>query len=143
MEEAVPASYFSRGAAPAAPSALPASAEAAPAAAPEPAPAAPSTQAAPETAPPARARSEAARPYDLPVTQLSELIESAGLQWVQSDPDRVAAAQQAIAAEPLPQRTPRERAPLPVLDEGPLILVETRQDLRQLAMPFDAASDTP
>lgn len=140
MEEAVPASYFSRGAAPAAASAPPASAKAAPAAAPEPAPAAPSTQAAPETAPPARAKPEAARPYDLPVTQLSELIESAGLQWVQSDPDRVAAAQQAIAAEPPPQRTPRERAPLPVLDEGPLILVETRQDLRQAAMPFDNAS---
>ena len=143
LEEAVPASYFSRGAALAAPSALPASAEAAPAAAPEPAPAAPSTQAAPETAPPARAKPEAAQPYDLPVAQLSGLIESAGLQWVQSDPGRVAAAQQAIAAEPPQQRTPRERTPLPVLDEGPLILVETRQDLRQLAMPFDAASDTP
>jgi hypothetical protein len=27
-----------------------------------------------------------------------------------------------------------------VLDEGPLILVETRRDLQQLAMPFEATT---
>jgi len=32
---------------------------------------------------------------------------------------------------------PRERPALVVVDEGPLILVETKRDLGQIAMPFD------
>jgi ribonuclease E len=50
----------------------------------------------------------------------------------------VAQIQAAIAAEPKPIHVPRERPPLVVLDEGPLILVETKKDLGQVKMPFDA-----
>jgi ribonuclease E len=31
---------------------------------------------------------------------------------------------------------PRERPPLPQLEEGPLVLVETKRDLRNLQLPF-------
>jgi ribonuclease E len=31
---------------------------------------------------------------------------------------------------------PRERAPLAVISEGPLVLVETRKDLSTLKVPF-------
>jgi ribonuclease E len=51
------------------------------------------------------------------------------LEWVNSDADRIAAAQAAIAAEPKPVHVPRERSPVVVMDEGPLVLVETRKDL--------------
>ncbi len=75
--------------------------------------------------------------YTLPVTDLEQLAQTSSLEWVQSNPARVAEAQAAIAAEPRPVHVPRERPPLVVLDEGPLILVETRRDLQQLAMPFE------
>jgi ribonuclease E len=45
--------------------------------------------------------------------------------------------QAAIAAEPKPVHVPREPKPAPVLDEGPLVLVETRKDLRDMALPFE------
>jgi ribonuclease E len=32
---------------------------------------------------------------------------------------------------------PRERAPAVVLDDGPLILVETKRDLRNMTLPFE------
>jgi hypothetical protein len=54
--------------------------------------------------------------------------------------ERVAQVQAAIAAEPRPIHVPRERPPTVVFDEGPLILVETRKDLRQMSMPFDPPS---
>jgi len=34
---------------------------------------------------------------------------------------------------------PRERPPVVQLDEGPLILVETRRDLAELKLPFESA----
>jgi ribonuclease E len=68
---------------------------------------------------------------------LNALAHQSGLQWVHSNPERVAQVQAAIAAEPRPIHVPRERPPIVVVDEGPLILVETRKDLRQMAMPFD------
>ena len=55
-----------------------------------------------------------------------------------TDAERLAAVQAAIAAEPQPVHIPRERPPMVVLDEGPLVLVETRRDLRDLTLPFDA-----
>ncbi len=78
--------------------------------------------------------------YDLPLQDLNALAQQSGLQWVHSNPDRVAQVQAAIAAEPRPIHVPRERPPTVVLDEGPLILVETRKDLRQMSMPFDPPS---
>jgi ribonuclease E len=75
--------------------------------------------------------------YDLPLQDLNALAHQSGLEWVNSNPERVAQVQAAIAAEPRPIHVPRERPPVVVVDEGPLILVETRKDLRQMAMPFD------
>jgi len=68
---------------------------------------------------------------------MQQIAQSSGLQWVQSDADKVAAVQAAIAAEPHPIHVPRERPPVVVLDEGPLVLVETRRDLRDLHLPFE------
>ncbi|MGE0330181.1 MAG: ribonuclease E/G [Ramlibacter sp.] len=75
--------------------------------------------------------------FELPVDELARIAESSGLQWVNSDAARIAAAQAAIAAEPKPVHVPRERPPVVVLDEGPLVLVETRRDLRELTLPFE------
>jgi hypothetical protein len=37
-----------------------------------------------------------------------------------------------------PVHVPRERPPVVVVDEGPLVLVETRKDLGQVTLPFEA-----
>ena len=91
-----------------------------------------------KSAAPARAAMPRIGQYALPVAELEGLAQASSLEWVQSNPGRVAEVQAAIAAEPKPVHVPRERPPLVVLDEGPLILVETRRDLQQLAMPFEA-----
>ena len=70
--------------------------------------------------------------FDLPVQQLVEMSKSSGLEWVNSNPERVAHVQMIIASEPKPVHVPRERPPVVQLDEGPLILVETRKDLSNL-----------
>ena len=98
----------------------------------------PSTAAAPAAATTATAISmPKVGSYDLPLAQLQDVAQSSGLQWVNSNPERVAQIQAAIAAEPRPPHVPRERAAPVVLDEGPLILVETKRDLGQLHMPFE------
>jgi ribonuclease E len=56
---------------------------------------------------------------------------------VNSDTDKVRAVQAAMAAEPKPVHVPREPNPPVVLDEGPLVLVETRRDLSQMKLPFE------
>ena len=73
----------------------------------------------------------------LAVDELARMAQAAGLQWIQSDTDKVAQVQAAIAAEPAPVRVPREPRPVPVIDQGPLVLVETRRDLRDLKLPFE------
>jgi ribonuclease E len=76
--------------------------------------------------------------FQLKVDQLAAIAEQAGLQWIQSDTDKVAQVQAAIAAEPKPVHVPRDPKPVAVVDEGPLVLVETRRDLREMKLPFDA-----
>ncbi|HEY1128778.1 MAG TPA: ribonuclease E/G, partial [Roseateles sp.] len=76
--------------------------------------------------------------FKLPMNELQAIAEGAGLQWVNSDADKIAAAQAAIAAEPTPAALGREPAPVVVVDEGPLVLVETRKDLSQVKLPFEA-----
>jgi ribonuclease E len=76
-------------------------------------------------------------PFVLPTQELAELARGAGLEWVSSDADKVRAAQEAIANEPQPIRVPRERPPVASVDEGPLVLVETRKDLSQIRLPFE------
>lgn len=85
----------------------------------------------------AAAQPAPASTYHLPIEQLSALAQAAGLQWVQSDAEKIAAVQAAIAAEPAPIRIPRERPAPVVLDDAPLILVETRKDLADLRLPFE------
>ncbi len=46
--------------------------------------------------------------FQLPVDELNRIAESSGLQWVNSDAEKIAAAQAAIAAEPRPVHVPRE-----------------------------------
>lgn len=89
--------------------------------------------------PPQAAAPIVVEPFVLPVADLNTVAETAGLQWVNSDADKVAAVQAAIAAEPKPVHVARERPPAVVVDEGPLVLVETRKDLSQIKLPFDAA----
>ncbi len=79
--------------------------------------------------------------YTLPLASLQQLARDAGLEWVNSDADKVAAVQAAIAAEPKPVRIPRERPPVVVLDEGPLVLVETRKDLSAMVLPFEESAN--
>ena len=85
---------------------------------------------APRTAPPVPH-------FELPTHELEQLADGAGLQWVQSDADKVRSVQQAIAAEPQPAHVPRERKAVVLPDDGPLVLVETRKDLSQLGLPFE------
>lgn len=75
--------------------------------------------------------------YQLPTEALVEVAMGSGLQWVNSDAAKIAAVQAAIAAEPKPLHVPRERPAPVVLDDRPLVLVETRRDLRDLKLPFE------
>jgi ribonuclease E len=78
---------------------------------------------------PARTGMPRVQAFSLPVADMQAVAQQSGLEWVNSNPERIAAVQAAIAAEPKPVHIPRERPPVVVLDEGPLILVETRKDL--------------
>jgi ribonuclease E len=80
-----------------------------------------------------------AEPYRLPITELNAVAASAGLEWVHSDAQKVQAVQAEIAATPAPARVPRAPKPPVVVDDGPLILVETKKDLAQIRLPFDTA----
>ncbi len=75
--------------------------------------------------------------FVLPVEELSQVAQASGLSWVNSDAEKIKAIQAVIAAQPQPIHVPREPAPRVVLDEGPLVLVETRRDLRNLTLPFE------
>lgn len=108
------------------------------AAAPPPAPTAATAQAA-AAVPQARGLPRVQR-FDLPLDALKEIANSAGLQWINSDSDKVQEVQRLIAAEPRPVHVPRERPPAVVIDEGPLVLVETRRDLAELKLPIDSAA---
>jgi ribonuclease E len=126
---------------------MPTTAWTAPAAAPEPRPTAspilaPSQPIVVPAAPvgasvPASVPVRHAKPYRLPIDQLNAVASAAGLEWVHSDGGKVRAAQDAIAAEPKPVHVPREPKPAVAVDDGPLILVETKKDLAQIKLPFD------
>jgi ribonuclease E len=96
---------------------------------------APAPVAAPVAAPVVAAAPAAA--FVLPVTELVNVAEGSGLQWVHSDSSKVAAAQAALTDEPAPARVPRERPPVAAPDNGPLVLVETRRDLNDVKLPFE------
>ncbi|MGA0007401.1 MAG: ribonuclease E/G, partial [Burkholderiaceae bacterium] len=83
------------------------------------------------------------QPYQLSVSDLEAVASQSGLIWVNSDAEKIAKVQAAIAAEPTPIHVPRERVPAAVVDHGPLILVETKRDLSQMQMPFDSQASNP
>ncbi len=84
--------------------------------------------------------------FVLPIDSLQSVAESAGLQWVNSDVAKIRAVQATMASEPAAAHVPRERKAAAVIDEGPLVLIETRKDLSQIKLPFETAqggSPTP
>ena len=89
---------------------------------------------------PVRAGLPKVQTFELPIAELARIAEGSGLQWVNSDAEKIAAVQAAIAAEPKPIRVPRERPPIAIVDEGPLVLVETRRDLGEMRLPFEQSS---
>ena len=78
--------------------------------------------------------------YALPVSDLAQVATTSGLQWVGSDAAKIAAAQASIAAElaNAPVHVPRERPPAVVVEAASLVLVETKRDLRDMQLPFEA-----
>ena len=100
-----------------------------------PASAAPATAAIPKVAPaPSMPRAE---PFVLPVNDLIQLADQSGLIWVHSDTGKVAEVQSLIAAEPRAAHVPREPVAPVQIDEGPLVLVETRRDLAEMRLPVE------
>lgn len=87
----------------------------------------------------AEAEAEAEPAFELPVDSLAAMAQSAGLQWVNSDAEKIRAVQAALDSEAAPARVPRERKPVAPVDDGPLVLVETRKDLSQYKLPFEKA----
>jgi ribonuclease E len=81
----------------------------------------------------------AAAPYHLPTETLAAIASQAGLQWVNSDTEKIRAVQEAMANEPRPIQAPRQPKPRAVADDGPLVLVETKKDLSQIKLPFDGS----
>ncbi|MGE0347826.1 Rne/Rng family ribonuclease [Hydrogenophaga sp.] len=101
-----------------------------------PAPRAPERAAAPVATEPPRGLPRV-QPFSLPVDEMNQVAQASGLEWVNSNAEKVAQAQAAIAAEPRPIHVPREPKPPVVLDDGPLVLVETRKDLSDMKLPFE------
>ena len=91
------------------------------------------------SAPPPPPVTEAAQidAYVLPTASLISIAEGVGLEWVNSDADKILAVHAAMAAEPPPARIPRPPKPPVMLEDGPLVLVETRKDLSQMKLPFE------
>ncbi len=110
---------------------------AAPAPRPAPTPVARSNAPAPAEAPVARSLPKV-QPFTVSIEELNQVAQASGLEWINSDADKVAQVQAAIAAEPKPIHVPREIKPVVLPDDGPLVLVETRKDLRNMPLPFEA-----
>ena len=125
--------------APRAPAPAVAAAAVTPVAAPAPAPAPVAAPAPVPVAAPAPVASGMPRvqTFLLPEEQMHQVAQNSGLQWVNSDADKIAAVQAAIAAESRPVHVPRVRPPVAAMDDGPLMLVETRRDLNELQLPFE------
>ena len=75
--------------------------------------------------------------YDLPLQDLTQVAQASGLQWVNSDAGKIAEVNAAMALEIKPVHVPRERVVAAVSTEAPLVLVETKRDLREMPLPFE------
>lgn len=98
---------------------------------------------APAPAPVAPPPAIAAASYRLPTDSLAEIANGAGLQWVNSNAEKMRAVQDAMANEPKPIHVPRAPKPRAMVDDGPLVLVETMKDLSQIRLPFDNGKTGP
>jgi len=96
---------------------------------------------APQPATPSVAPTELPKvqPYTLPVDELGQVAQQSGLTWVGSDADKVAAVQAEIAAQAKSQsvHVPRERVSVAAQEDHPLVMVETKRDLRAKTLPFE------
>ncbi len=81
--------------------------------------------------------------YELPLQDLAEVASASGLQWVNSNTAKIAEIQAAMAAEPKPVHVPRERPSVVAVATSPLVLVETKRDLRNMSLPFEDAPARP
>ncbi|EHK66327.1 Rne/Rng family ribonuclease [Achromobacter arsenitoxydans] len=86
---------------------------------------------APSPAPvaPASAQQPIVVPASVPAAKaqaLHDVVNAAGLQWVETDPERHAQTQLRIAAAHTPVRLGRERKPVAAVSNEPLVQVETR-----------------
>ena len=81
--------------------------------------------------------------FVLETDALQAVAESAGLQWVNSDVEKIRATQQAMVNEAKPAHVARELKAVTAIDDGPLVLVETRRDLSQVKLPFEVQDSTP
>ena len=61
------------------------------------------------------------------VAERRSMLESAGLALVETDASKWRAAYDRSAQYTEPPRSPRVKRPAPVIDHGPLLLVETRK----------------
>ncbi|HXZ07731.1 MAG TPA: hypothetical protein VEI25_06710, partial [Paraburkholderia sp.] len=68
---------------------------------------------------------QAPRANGLSAKALQPVLEKAGLVWVNTDADKLRAAQEAAAQTVKPVRVPRERKALPPVDTTPMQQVET------------------
>jgi ribonuclease E len=109
----------------------------------DPAPVAMAADAATAMPAPSPAAAPAPVAFVLPTDDLSALAAAAGLEWVHSDAEKIRSVQEAMAREPRPIHVPREPRPVVLVDEGPLVLVETRKDLSQIRLPFETANPQP
>ncbi|MFC6311108.1 Rne/Rng family ribonuclease [Paraburkholderia dipogonis] len=74
-----------------------------------------------------QAAQQAPRQAAVSAEALKPVLEQAGLVWVNTDADKLRAAQEVAAQTVKPARVARERKPLPPLDSAPMQQVETGQ----------------
>ncbi|MDC6176892.1 Rne/Rng family ribonuclease [Ralstonia solanacearum] len=92
----------------------------------------PATEAAADTIVTASAEvpapvSTVAQVSPLPIGTLQAVVADAGMTWVHTDSQKLQAAQEEAARTVTPPRVPRERKPLPPIQQGPMVLVETNR----------------
>ncbi|MFZ6773612.1 Rne/Rng family ribonuclease [Undibacterium sp. SXout7W] len=63
----------------------------------------------------------------MPVDQLQAMLSAAGLELATTNPEKLRAAQDVSSQSTPAPRVPRERKPVPVTADEPLVLVETRR----------------
>lgn len=69
--------------------------------------------------------STVAKASPLPIETLQNVLTNAGMTWVHTDAQKLQTAQEEAARAVTPPRVPRERKPLPPIQQGPMVLVET------------------